>query len=181
MQELSTDLVSPELSPEQRAQQAAELFQSAYRLQSMGMEHEAVEMFQRSIEIRPTAEAHTYLGRAYRIQGKLQEAMTECKTAIEIDPQFGNPHNDLGAYLVDEGKFGESIPPLERALGCSRYATPQYAWYNLGRAYLGLGEFSLARACLRQAIKIAPDYKLALETIRRVQELIQARNRAILG
>jgi len=181
MQEPSQSLASPELPLEERARQAAELCRNAYRLQSLGLEDEAVQMFQRSIEVKPTAEAHTYLGRSFRIQGKLQAAIAQCKAAIAIDPEFGNPYNDLGAYLVDEGEFSEAIPWLERALGCARYATPQYAWFNLGRAYEGRDELSLARACLRQAVKLAPEYTLALEAIRRVQELIQARNLAILG
>lgn len=168
-------------TPESRARQAAELFQSAYRFQSMGLMEEAVEMFQRSIETSPTAEAHTYLGRAYRMQGRLGQAIEECKAAIELDPDFGNSHNDLGAYLVDQGEFAAAIPPLERALQCERYATPHYAWYNLGRAYLALGELSLARACQRQAVKVKPDYELAREAVRQVQALIQARNRAVLG
>jgi tetratricopeptide (TPR) repeat protein len=181
MQELSHGLASPGLPLEESARQAAELFRNAYRLQALGLADEAVEMFQRSIGVKPTAEAHTYLGRTYRIQGRLQEAIAECKAAIEIDPEFGNPYNDLGAYLIDDGEFSEAIPWLERALGCARYATPQYAWFNLGRAYEDRDELSLARACLRQAIGIAPEYELALEAIRRVQDLIQARNRAILG
>jgi tetratricopeptide (TPR) repeat protein len=181
MQELSNGLASPGLPLEERARQAAELFQNAYRLQALGLADEAVEMFQRSIAVKPTAEAHTYLGRTYRIQGKVEEAIAECKAAIKIDPEFGNPYNDLGAYLVDEGRFPEAIPWLEQALGCSRYATPQYAWFNLARIYEVQDELSLARACLRQAIKLAPEYEPALEAIRRVQELIQARNLAILG
>lgn len=181
MQELSPEVIPSQLTLEERARQAAELFQSGYRLQSMGLAKEAVEMFQRSIEVRPTAEAHTYLGRAYRLGGKLQAAIDECRAAIELDPGFGNPHNDLGAYLIDQGEYSAAIPSLERALGCAMYATPQYAWYNLGRAHRALDELSLARACLRQAIKLAPDYTLAIEAIRQVQELIQARNRAVLG
>jgi len=51
----------------------------------------------------------------------------------------------------------------------------------LGRAYLALGDLTLARACQREALKLAPDYTLAREAIRRVQELIQARNRAVLA
>src|SRR3974390_3265800 len=119
--------VSQQSAPEERVRQAAELFQSANRRQSMGRTQEAVEMFQRSIETRPTAEAHTCLGRAYRLQGRLGEAIEECKAAIEIDPEFANSYNDLGAYLVDHDEFAESIPALERALECERYATPHFA------------------------------------------------------
>jgi tetratricopeptide (TPR) repeat protein len=66
-------------------------------------------------------------------------------------------------------------------LGCERYATPHFAWFNLGRAYLALGDLTLARACQREALKLAPDYALAREAIRRVQSLIQARNLAVLA
>jgi Tfp pilus assembly protein PilF len=181
MQDHLQAVIAPGSTPQERARQASELLQSACRLQSMGLMQEAVEMFRRSIETCPTAEAHTYLGRAYRLQGKLGAAIEECKTAIEIDPEFGNSYNDLGAYLVDQAEFSESIPWLERALACERYATPHFAWFNLGRAYLALGELSLARACQREALKLAPDYALAREAIRRVQSLIQARNRAVLA
>ena len=51
----------------------------------------AIEAYRRSIEVHPTAEAHTYLGWTYSFQGKLDEAMAECMRAIEIDPEFGNP------------------------------------------------------------------------------------------
>ncbi len=181
MQDQLQATVARSATPEERARQAAELFQSAYRFQSMGLMEEAVEMFQKSIETSPTAEAHTYLGRAYRMQGRLGQAIEECKAAIEVDPDFGNSYNDLGAYLVDQGEFAGAIPPLERALQCEHYATPHYAWYNLGRAYLALGDLSLARACLRQAVLQEPGYELAREAIRQVQALIQARNQAIFA
>jgi len=181
MPDLSPELISFQMTLEERARQAAELFQNGYRLQSMGLAPEAVTMYRRSIELKPTAEAHTCLARAYRLGGQIPEAIEECRQAILIDPGFGGAHNDLGAYLVDREQYAEAIPSLERALECSTYPTPHYAWYNLARAHRALGNLSLARACLRQAVKVKPDYTLALEAIRQVQALIQARNRAVLG
>jgi len=181
MPELSSGLASPGLPLDERARQAAELFQSAFRLQALGLADQAAALFLRSIELQPTAEAHTCLGRAYRAQGRLNEAIAECKAAIELDPGFGSPYNDLGAFLLEQGHFAEALPWLEKALGCDRFATPEHAWFNLGRAYESRDELSLARACLRQALKCAPDFQPALEAIRRVQERIQARNRAVPG
>ena len=54
-----------------------------------------------SLELHPTAEAHTFLGWTYHFQGKLDEAIAQCRTAIDIDPEFGNPYNDIGAYLIE--------------------------------------------------------------------------------
>ena len=82
---------------------AIKIFQDAYRLQLAGDLDSAANLYRRSIEIHPTAEAHTYLGFAYKHQGRLEEAIAECERAIAVDPTFGNPYNDIGAYLIEAG------------------------------------------------------------------------------
>ena len=52
---------------------------------------QAIELYTESLNIFPTAEAHTFLGWTYHFQGKVNEAIAECKRAIEVDPEFGNP------------------------------------------------------------------------------------------
>ena len=44
------------------------------------------------------------------------KATAECLRAIEIDPHFGNPYNDIGDYLMQQGKLEEAIPWLRRSL-----------------------------------------------------------------
>jgi len=61
----------------------------------------AAQFYKRSIELHPTADAHTFLGWTYHQQGKVDEAIEECKKAIAVDPTFGNPYNDIGAYLIE--------------------------------------------------------------------------------
>jgi tetratricopeptide (TPR) repeat protein len=80
-----------------RAAHAWELLQEAYRAQMEGDLDHAVELYRKSLTAHPTAEAHTFLGWTYHFQGKIQEAIEECKRAIEVDPDFGNPYNDIGA------------------------------------------------------------------------------------
>ncbi len=115
---------------------AWEVLQDAYQAQMEGDYDRAVELYQSSLELYPTAEAHTFLGWTYHFQGKLDEAIAECKRAIEIDPEFGNPYNDIGAYLIELGRFEEAIPWLERATEARRYEPRHFPHYNLGRAYL---------------------------------------------
>ena len=57
-----------------------------------------------------------FLGWTYSYQGRLDDAIPECQKAIEVDPEFGNPYNDIGAYLIEQQKHDEAIPWLERAL-----------------------------------------------------------------
>src|SRR5437773_8144996 len=100
---------------------AWEVLQDAYQAQMEGDYDRAVELYQSSLELHPTAEAHTFLGWTYHFQGRIEEAIAECRLAIEIDPEFGNPYNDIGAYLIELGRFEEAIPWLERATEARRY------------------------------------------------------------
>src|SRR5437899_2136113 len=79
---------------------ATTLWQEAYAHQMQGDLERAAELYQRSIDVCPTAEAHTFLGWTMSFQGRLEEATRECLKAIEVDPDFGNPYNDIGCYLT---------------------------------------------------------------------------------
>ena len=92
-------------------QSAWELLKEAYQYQMGGDYAMAVELYKRSLELHPTAEAYTFLGWTYRFQGKLDDAIAECKKAIQIDPEFGNPYNDIGAYMIEKGEYDEADHP----------------------------------------------------------------------
>ena len=85
-------------------QAAWELLKEAYQYQMGGDYDMAVELYKRSLDLHPTAEAFTFLGWTYRFQGKIEDAIAECKKAIQLDPEFGNPYNDIGAYLIEKGE-----------------------------------------------------------------------------
>jgi hypothetical protein len=36
--------------------------------------------------------------------GRLDDALRECRKAIEVDPEFGNPYNDIGAICCSRGR-----------------------------------------------------------------------------
>src|ERR1700761_1515216 len=71
---------------------------------------QAIEAFQRSIEIEENAEALTSLGWVISLKGQINEAMDLCRKAIELDPEYGNPYNDLGSYLIKQDRLEEAIP-----------------------------------------------------------------------
>jgi tetratricopeptide (TPR) repeat protein len=150
---------------------AWEVLQDAYQAQMEGDYERAVELYQSSLELHPTAEAHTFLGWTYHFQGKLDEAIAECRRAIALDPEFGNPYNDIGAYLIELGRFEEAIPWLEQATEAQRYEPRHFPHYNLGRAYLGQEMYARAISCFQQALQVEPRYsaaRQALESLRRL-------------
>lgn len=148
---------------------AIKLFQRAYEYQMDNDLDSAEEYYRKSIDVFPTAEAHTFLGWTYSFQGRLNEAIAQCKQAIEIDPDFGNPYNDIGAYLIEQGKYDEAIPWLEKATLAKRYDPRHYPHFNLGRIYLSKGMINKALEELNKSLEFCPDYKLAQEAIDKIK------------
>jgi Tfp pilus assembly protein PilF len=157
--------------PADRIAQAQQRFQEAFQAQMEGDYDRAVELYRGSIALHPTAEAHTFLGWTYHFQGKIADAIAECKRAIEVDPDFGNPYNDIGAYLIDLDRYDEAIPWLEQAIVAKRYEPRHFPYFNLGRVYLAKNSIKRARDLFLKALEIEPRYTLArqaLETVRRM-------------
>jgi tetratricopeptide (TPR) repeat protein len=155
--------MSPEVPEE--AQLA---FQQGYEAQMSGRLEEAVAHYRRSIEICPTAEAHTFLGWALSYMGRHEDAIAQCKVAIGIDPDFGNPYNDIGAYLIELGREDEAIPWLERAKQAPRYEPRHYPYFNLARVYVKQGKIREAIRELEGALAIEPRYALARRELHRL-------------
>lgn len=154
-------------------QSAWDLVKEAYQYQ-MGGEYEmAVELYKRSLNLHPTAEAYTFLGWAYHFQGKLDDAIDECKKAIQIDPEFGNPYNDIGAYLIEQRRFAEALPWLERALHSHRYESYHFPHYNLGRALMALECYGEAKRHFEMALSLCPDYRIARRELAELRRRIQ--------
>jgi tetratricopeptide (TPR) repeat protein len=143
-------------------------FTAAYQCQRAGELDRAIFHYLRSIELIPTAEAHTFLGWAYSFQGRLKEAIDECRKAIELDPALGNPYNDIGAYLIELGRPGEALDWLARALKATRYENYSYPFYNLGRAHEQLGHIEEARLRYQDSIDEDPAFTPALLALRRI-------------
>jgi len=156
-----------------REELALELFEKASMLHKQGDFALAVDLYRRSIELHPTAEAHTWLGWSYRHQGKFEDAIRECKKAISLDPDFGNPYNDIGAYLIELGRQDEAVAWLEKAIVSKRYDSHHFPWYNLGRVWAARELFNKARECFEMALEIHPEYAPAAEALQRIRRLVQ--------
>ena len=155
-----------------RKRQALAHFQAAYEAQMRGDLDEAVDLYRQSLDAYPTAEAHTFLGWTYSFMKLTDEAIAECHRAIEVDPDFGNPYNDIGAYLIEKGDLRGAIPWLERAKQAKRYEAYFYPYFNLGRVYQAQGKLFAALREYKAAIDLNPKYTLAIQAFRRLQSML---------
>lgn len=151
---------------QRKRQQAMGYFYEAYRAQMRKDYSLAIEKYQQSLEIHPTAEAHTFLGWAYSYIGELDLAIEECQRAIGVDPEFGNPYNDIGAYLIASGRCDEAIPYLAQALQAKRYRAYHFAHFNMGRAKEYQGDFLNAYRHYKEALNLEPRYWVAQHALK---------------
>jgi tetratricopeptide (TPR) repeat protein len=155
-----------------KIEQAGQLLQEAYKQQMSGKVDLAIDLYLKSLAAQPTAEAHTCLGWAYSVKGRYGDAIRECEKAVRLDPEYGNPCNDIGAYMIETGRLEEAIPWLERATKAERYDGRFYAWYNLGRVWERQGDWARALEAYRHAIEQNPEYSLAGKAIRRMESAL---------
>lgn len=154
---------------QQDPDEAYRFFREAYDKQTQGQIEEAIDLYKRSLDLCPTAEAHTFLGWAYSFQNRYDEAIAECRKAIEIDPDYGNPYNDIGSYLIEKGLVDDAIPWLEQATQARRYESYCYPYYNLGRVWEQKGNWLRALENYENALKDNPDYTLAEKAVHRMR------------
>ena len=124
----------------------------------------ALNHFQRSIDSNKSAKAYTYCGWMYSTLGNKETAIKYWYKAIEVDPKFGTPYNDIGSSLMVEGKLTEAVYWFHRALDAEDYDSPQFPHVNLGKLYLEKKLYKEALHHFRQALEFDPENKL-LETM----------------
>ncbi len=138
-------------------QQAMALVNGGLIAQEEGELDKALELYRQSLEVYPTPEGHTYLGWALSYQGNFDEAIAHCREALELDPEFGNPYNDIGVYLMQQKQFDAAIPWFELAKRARRYEPRHYPYINLGHIYAARGELKRALEEFKAALEIVPD------------------------
>jgi len=154
---------------EEKRQEAMERVGKAYQAHMKGRLEEAIGIYTESIELCPTPEAFTYRGWARSGLKDYEGAIADCHRAIDLDPEFGNAYNDIGAYYLDTGQPDEAVPWLRMALKARRYENYCFPYYNLGRILEGSGRLEEALRHYRKSLDENPGFGTAAKAIERVE------------
>ena len=157
---------------DEKRQEAMEVVGKAYQLHMRGEVDQAIKLYTDSLDIQPTAEAYTFRGWAQSYHRDFEQAIADCHHAIDLDPEFGNPYNDIGAYYIELGQPDDAIPWLRMALKAKRYESYCFPHFNLGRVYEGLGHLDKALEHFRGALSENPRYLQAAKAAERVKHKI---------
>src|SRR2546422_177879 len=99
--------------------------------------------------------AHLNLGMTYADLNQGEEAKSEFKAAIELDPQDPLARHELAAMLMDEGDYRGAIALLNEVV---RLEPENYeGWLDLGISYAQKGFYQEAERCYAKARELNPD------------------------
>ncbi len=116
---------------------------------------------QRVLRTDPDNEtAHLLLGGAFLDQGKITDAIDEFDAVLREDSTNSLALENLGVAYLRSNRPGDALAPLERVQ--SRQPGNARTNFNLGLANLATKQYETALFYFSQALRIRPNYSMAL-------------------
>lgn len=133
----------------------------ANSLYELGMSHlvtgdiqSAFVKFNEVLIIKPKhVKALNGLGYVYMSLSDIKKAEESFRKAVKVDNSFAEASNNLCYVLYAQNMIDEAIAACNKALENPLYATPEKAYYNLGRSYHKKGNYARAIKSFENAIR----------------------------
>lgn len=122
-------------------------------------EHAPVENLLAAVVQRAGDDAHfRYYNRGNRqlAKGRLEQAETSFRKAIELRPDFSMAYMNLGDTLVEQGRLPEAMDCFQEAAELSPYMAEPL--HNVGSVYMRMHDYERAAEMFRRCIQMHPDY-----------------------
>ena len=112
------------------------------------------------------------LGLELQSQGKLDQAISQYRQALQVKPNYVEAHNNLGIALQLQGKPDEALDHYRQAIQINPSSAESY--YNMGITFRAQGRLDQAVNCYRQALQLKPNY---VEAHNNLGNALQSRGR----
>jgi tetratricopeptide (TPR) repeat protein len=114
---------------------------------------EAIEALSEALRLAPNdGSSHRAMGMALFKKRRIEEALASARAAVRVNPGAYQSWAWLGFVLLERGEFEEAVASYERAVELNPDSA--FCISNLGRAYVGNGDFVKGLDRLRQGQRI---------------------------
>ena len=125
-------------------------------LARQGLYAEALDYFERGLKINSNdVEMLSNQSLALMANGQLDHAGKKLLKAIELDPNYGHAHFNLGVLRYRQHNYGEALEHFSNAVSADPALTQTYL--NLGTTYVAMGKFQAAIDVWKQLERIQPN------------------------
>ncbi len=125
---------------------------------STGQDEEAVQQFQRSLDLDNTSdETLRLLAAAYQKQGKASAAEEAYRKAVSLRPNYWGVYNALGAFYYNQARYADAETMFRKAIELAPLNFRGYS--NLGGIYLLLGRYAEAVDVLKRSNILRPSFE----------------------
>lgn len=135
---------------------ADDLVTEGLKAASQGFLERASSRFKASLRLQKTAPAYTYWAWMESKKNNFDIAIHLCREAIHLDPNFGNPYNDIGSYYVALGQLDEALVWFDKAKYAPRYKARHFPYMNSGRIFREKKNYGRAILEYKEAQKLSP-------------------------
>jgi tetratricopeptide (TPR) repeat protein len=125
---------------------------------STGRDEEAVQQFQRSLDLDDTSdETLRMLAAVYQKQGKASAAEEAYRKAISLRPKYWGVYNAFGSFYYNQTRYADAEAMFQKAIELAPLNFRGYS--NLGAIYLMLGRYGEAVNALKQSNVLRPSFE----------------------
>jgi tetratricopeptide (TPR) repeat protein len=115
-----------------------------------------------------SAQAWYGYGQFFEKHRKLDDAITQYRQALKVDPHMLDAHLDLATALLSEGNLDEAKPHFEEATRLDPKLAQPHNY--LGEVLMRQGKVSEAIPQFETALRLHPDFPEAEENLRLAKE-----------
>jgi len=131
------------------------LFFKGIGLQNLERYPEAAEAYRQALVYTPYAWfVHAGLGALYLQQGRLQDALTHCQTALSICPGALDVRSNLALIYQQKGDRQRARQEIQAVLQAA--PTDARSYHFLGNLYASTNQLDSAVVCYEQALRLDP-------------------------
>jgi len=122
----------------------------------VGNTEEAIRVYKKIAEIKNDINVRINIVKLYIDEGKMEEAIKECKDILLLDSNNIDAYFYLGNIYYKQGKYDDAIDYYKKVITLDPNSETGY--FNLGLAFSRKGDYANAEASYLKSIEISPDY-----------------------